>query len=82
MNPRTLPVTWLGLAVVLGAAAVLSFAGLRDLAVMVGIAPMLAPLLPVCVDAGAAVATGVWLSRRQHPERSGSPAGSPGPCWS
>ncbi len=36
------------------AAAVLSFAALRDLAAMGGVAPALAPLPPVTVDAGAA----------------------------
>lgn len=60
-------VTWAGLAVVLAAAAVLSFAALADLAHSVGINARvgrleLAWLLPVCVDAGAAVSTGVWLT--------------------
>lgn len=51
-----------GLAVVLIAAAVLSFAALRDLAIAVRINAQLAFLLPVAVDAGAAVSCAVWLS--------------------
>ena len=58
------------LTVVAGAAAVLSFAALRDLALLVGFAPTLAPLLPVTVDAGAAAGSLVWLSRH-----SGAAAG-------
>ena len=42
------------LLVVAAAAAVLSFAALRDLALLCGFAPTLAWLLPVVVDAGAA----------------------------
>jgi hypothetical protein len=49
------------LAVVAAAAAVLSFAALRDLALLCGFAPQLAPLLPVVVDAGAAAGSLVWL---------------------
>lgn len=49
------------LLVVAGAAAVLSFAALRDLALMCGFAPQLAWLLPVVVDAGAASGSLVWL---------------------
>ncbi|MFC5996977.1 DUF2637 domain-containing protein [Pseudonocardia hispaniensis] len=60
----TRAVMWAGLAVVLAAAAVLSFDGLRSLALAVGIGPHLAWLLPVVVDAGAAVSCAVWLSRR------------------
>jgi len=51
------------LLTVAGAAAVLSFAALRDLAALCGFGPALAPLLPVTVDAGAAVASLVWLGR-------------------
>lgn len=51
-----------GLAVVLTAAAVLSFDALRNLAVAVRISAHLAFLLPVAVDAGAAVSCAVWLS--------------------
>ena len=49
------------LAVVAGAAAVLSFAALRDLALLCGFAPHLAWLLPVVVDAGAGAGSLVWL---------------------
>lgn len=49
------------LAVVGGAAAVISFAGLRDLAVLVHFSERLAPLLPVVLDAGAAAGSLVWL---------------------
>ena len=58
---------YLLLAVVAGAAAMLSFAALRDLARLCGFAPWLAWLLPVVVDAGAAAGSLVWL-------RSGSAA--------
>lgn len=56
-------IRWLGLGVVLAAAAVLSFHGLRDLALAVGIPAELAWLLPVAVDAGAAVSCACWLGR-------------------
>jgi hypothetical protein len=49
------------LLVVAAAAAVLSFAALRDLALVCGFAPWLAWLLPVVVDAGAAAGSLVWL---------------------
>jgi hypothetical protein len=49
------------LAIVATAAAVLSFAALRDLALVCGFAPQLAWLLPVVVDAGAAAGSLVWL---------------------
>jgi Protein of unknown function (DUF2637) len=49
------------LAVVAGAAAVLSFAALRDLALVCGFTAELAWLLPVVVDAGAAAGSLVWL---------------------
>lgn len=49
------------LLVVAGAAAVLSFSALRDLALVSGFAPVLAWLLPVVVDAGAAAGSLVWL---------------------
>lgn len=51
------------LAIVAAAAAVLSFAALRDLALICGFSPQLAWLLPVTVDAGAAAGSIVWLSR-------------------
>jgi hypothetical protein len=49
------------LLVVAGAAAVLSFAALRDLALLCGFSSRLAWLLPVVVDAGAAAGSLVWL---------------------
>ena len=49
------------LAVVAGAAAMLSFAALRDLALLCGFARGLAWLLPVIVDVGAAAGSLVWL---------------------
>lgn len=57
-------VVWAGLAVVLVAAAVLSFDALRALALAVSIPPALAWLLPVAVDAGAAVSCATWLGGR------------------
>ncbi len=60
--PRTRRVIASGLTVVLSAAAVLSFAALRDLAVAVRIHRELAWLLPIAVDAGAAVSCAAWLS--------------------
>lgn len=59
-------VTWTGLGTVLVCAAVLSFDSLRGLAVSCRVSPALAWLLPVGVDAGAAVATRAWLSRRAN----------------
>lgn len=59
MSART--VLYALLLVVAGAAAVLSFAALRDLALICGFAPWLAWLLPVVVDAGAAAGSLVWL---------------------
>ncbi len=52
------------LAIVAAAAAVLSFAALRDLARVCGFAAELAWLLPVVVDAGAAAGSLVWLGGR------------------
>lgn len=49
------------LLIVAGAAAILSFAALRDLALLCGFSPQLAWLLPVVVDAGAAAGSLVWL---------------------
>lgn len=51
------------LAAVSAAAAVLSFAALRDLALLCGFSTRLAWLLPVVVDAGAAAGSLVWLGR-------------------
>lgn len=56
--------TWLGLTVVLIAAAVLSFDALRGLALAVRIPDHFAWLLPLAIDAGAAVSCAVWLSGR------------------
>lgn len=60
--------TWLGLALVGAAAAVLSFAALRDLAIRCDVPPHLAWLLPLTVDLLAAITTRVWLRRRAHPD--------------
>ena len=49
------------LAVVAGAAAVLSFDALRELALVCGFDTRLAWLLPIVVDAGAAAGSLVWL---------------------
>lgn len=51
------------LGLVASAAAVLSFAALRDLALVCGFARWTAPLLPLVVDAGAAAGTLAWLTR-------------------
>lgn len=51
-----------GLAVVALAAAVLSFASLRSLAVVCGTPVQLAWLVPIAVDAAAVTATWVWLA--------------------
>lgn len=61
-------IVWLGLAVVLAAAAVLSFDALRHLAIAVAIPDYLAWLLPISVDAGASVSCAVWLGGRTHPK--------------
>jgi hypothetical protein len=55
------------LLVVAGAAAVLSFAALRDLARLCGFSSGLAWLLPVVVDAGAAAGSLVWLGGQAPP---------------
>ena len=55
------------LLVVSGASAVLSFAALRDLALVCGFAVALAWLLPVVVDAGAAAGSLVWLGGQAGP---------------
>jgi hypothetical protein len=56
--------TWGAMLLVLAAAAILSFAALADLAELCGVDPLLAPLLPIAIDAGAAVSTRVWLDGR------------------
>ncbi len=48
----------------LAAAAALSFDTLRDLAEAVRMPARLAPLLPIAIDAGAAVSCAIWLSHR------------------
>jgi hypothetical protein len=60
--PKSMIVMWLGLAVVLAAAAVLSFDALRGLALAVSIPERFAWLLPIVVDAGAAVSCATWLA--------------------
>ncbi len=55
------------LLVVAAAAAVLSFAALRDLALLCGFTAGLAWLLPVVVDAGAAAGSLVWLGNQAGP---------------
>lgn len=64
MSTRPHWIVWLGMAVVLLAAAVLSFDGLLGLATTVRIPAEIAWLLPICVDAGAAVSCAVWLGGR------------------
>ncbi|MGD9530405.1 MAG: DUF2637 domain-containing protein [Dehalococcoidia bacterium] len=66
--PRPGWVVWLGLGIVLAAAAALSFHGLRDLALSVRIPEGFAWLVPVVVDGGAAVSCAVWLGRRSTPD--------------
>lgn len=61
-------IVWFGLGVVLVAAAVLSFDALRELALAVSIPPHLAWLLPIAVDAGAAVSCATWLGGRTTPD--------------
>lgn len=63
-TPRPPWIVWFGLAVVLAAAAVLSFDALRALAVAVSIPDRFAWLLPIAVDAGAAVSCATWLGGR------------------
>lgn len=56
------PLVFIGLAVVALAAAIGSFGALRGTALLAGWSPDMSPLLPVTVDATAAVASRVWLS--------------------
>lgn len=65
--PRAPWIVWAGLAVVLAAAAVLSFDALRGLALAVSIPEQFAWLLPIAVDAGAAVSCATWLGNRTPP---------------
>lgn len=57
----TRAVMWCLLSVVAAAAAVLSFAALRDLALLCGFDRGLAWMMPVVVDAGAAAGALIWL---------------------
>ena len=54
--------TWLGIAVVALAAAVMSFDALRRLAERIGVAASLSWLLPIAIDAAVVVATRTWLA--------------------
>ncbi|MCW2722834.1 DUF2637 domain-containing protein [Pseudonocardia sp.] len=58
------------LAIVAGAAAVLSFAALDELGRLCGFGP-LAALLPLVLDAGAAAGTVAWLGRTGPPRQFG-----------
>ncbi len=62
MTAKRDPLVFTGLAVVTLAAAVGSFGALRGTALLAGWSRDMAPLLPVTVDATAAVASRVWLS--------------------
>ncbi|WP_116048637.1 DUF2637 domain-containing protein [Amycolatopsis palatopharyngis] len=61
-NPATPPVIWLSMGLVAVSAAALSFASLQHLAVACGVSVALAWLVPVAIDAAAAVASWVWLA--------------------
>lgn len=61
MNRSPGAITWVGLAIVGIGGAALSFSSLDELALVCGTVWFLAPLLPVCIDAAAVVATRVWL---------------------
>jgi hypothetical protein len=58
---------WFGASLVWTGAATLSFSGLDGLAVSCYISPALAPLLPLVIDVGVAVAAWVWR-RGVNPE--------------
>lgn len=60
------PFVFIGLAVVTVAAAVGSFGALRGTALLAGWTSGMSSLLPVTVDATAAVATRIWLSEGTH----------------
>jgi hypothetical protein len=51
----------IGLYAVAACAVILSFSALYDLAMMCGFGPKMSALVPIMVDAGAAVASAVWL---------------------
>lgn len=63
-------VLYLLLSVVAAAAAVLSFAALRDLAIVCGFDARLAWLLPIVIDAGAAAGSLAWLGSAAPRARS------------
>lgn len=65
VSPRSILYALLG--IVAAAGAVLSFAALRDLALVCGFSRPLAWLLPVVVDAGAAAGSLAWLGRTCGP---------------
>src|SRR5262245_39748942 len=60
----------LGMAVSGTSAAVSSFAGLRALAAVAGWPAVLAPLLPLTIDAYAMTATRVWLAESTRSQRA------------
>lgn len=62
MTARRDPLVFAGLTVVTLAAAIGSFGALRGTALLAGWSRDMSPLLPVTVDATAAVASRVWLS--------------------
>src|SRR5438067_844006 len=60
----------LGLSVSALSALVSSFSGLRSLALLAGWVPLMAPLLPLTIDAYAMTATRVWLADTTTAERA------------
>jgi hypothetical protein len=58
------------MAVSATSAAVSSFAGLRELAIVAGWPVVLAPLLPLTIDAYAMTATRVWLAESTRSQRA------------
>lgn len=61
-------INWTGLVLVGASAAILTFTTLRELAQACGFHGWLGWLLPISVDAAAAVATSVWLGGKDSPE--------------
>lgn len=59
---------WFGLSFIGLAAAVLSFASLRELAIACFIPITLAWLYPITLDVAAAVTCRIWLSKKANPE--------------
>jgi hypothetical protein len=66
-------------AALAGGAFVLSFVALRDLAVLAGIAPELAAMLPLVIDLAVAVATVALVAVGDKPARRPRSAPSPAP---